>query len=1408
MDALLGTLLPLVTDGVAKLLKDEIDSLQKQFPGSTPGEAVGKAIANLVSKANISPEIAKIFTPNLASNLNLANFIAEVSGLNGTLVKNVFNNPGVNDLREFAIHMDTAAIQKGLSDEAKHLADTVRTAAFKAEPTATVEGMVRNDKIPLTSPDPAVKQDVINVLSKLKSNFISHASMTAIATKQPDAIKGVAPERLPAVTNELKTIARVQTISPTTKSMEHLMNTGLTTSLAISQIPKARFVAATAHAMTAPVAAQVHANATNKVIRNENILVNLRQTVQGTGLMVIDGQDLADQRILAVQQLTQQQGLDLNIENLFGSMDQCICDDCTTVYGPASYFVDILNFLRNNNLDPLKPNVNTSVAGEADNIQDTVLDKLFRRRPDLGNLELTCENTNTVLPYIDLANEVMESFIVNLDAFAMTQPPQATIEVFNVSTDTTSAELLSQPQNINYNAYRTLSTAVYPFTLPYHLPISQARVFLSFLNVTRSNMVDLFRHKPPIITPFPNSGLTAQSMGDTLKYLQKTALDRQVSAEYLGMVQEEYIIYTKEAFFTKKYFETTENIVPEMSIEDYQRRIGVRDVQSCWGYNDVASMLSTDDDPNSSTGFTGLTFVKKQFLPRSGVAWMDLVQIVQTNFINPYFPKGRAKTIFDELQFSYRFLQTLVDNRQTEKRRRLGKVAEFLIRSSKLISIGQILYNGASTNNGSSNIAGMGKTTGSKGTKNSSQKPGSVSDDEIRHWVFKNFEDMGRLVVLDFNEGPFLGDGNGGKLHGDVFAIPNELPTNPQPTLPPPGLKLSPSNQSIGTLSPDGQITDFAGTVFANVNINGQVLIGSAASGKTLNDLYSQYSFQVRVGNNITGTISGGVLMLQGKSDPVQYELNENMGNGCNIDNVRIQHLDGTNLDVVEWDRMHRFIRLWRKLGWSIMETDRAIMGLSDPSLCPDATAPVTNGTATSNVTKGINSAGAGPGTGTTTSGLINGVTNGTTDIDGILITFDDYTNSASSVVDGNNSGTGSGSGSGAGSGTSKQLPDINPCLIKQLGCVSQIMTFAGLTIEQLLCFWTDIPTVAANSDKSLYQKLFFTSNLKSNDPVFGPDINGDYFTGAPAKITDNMPVIMAAFGIKADDIKYLLKLSPDPYGTPNPSPIDDVLNIHNLSQIYKCSLLSKVLGIQIYDVNHITQGFGDVLNSAAIFWDMLQTWNIMEQINFPWEEVRYIVDEIITPDDPLSPDPTTVLLTAKALNDGIQGIKTTYVPPPDKSDPDLVATDAIVKARLALLVDDNTTSGIMGILDGTTVYKVAAPDMPTIDPTSLTDFQAALASVSNKLTYVPGVDNRSSQLFVKGILTLDEFENAKGLGDDFSNGAAVLVGRIGAKMTKIQVEKAKTIGDQLSAKWVAAVQECVYSIPSLETYIVDIFAA
>ena len=43
---------------------------------------------------------------------------------------------------------------------------------------------------------------------------------------------------------------------------------------------------------------------------------------------------------------------------------------------------------------------------------------LFARRPDLGDIELSCENTNTALPLIDLVNEVLENAVAPPPPFA------------------------------------------------------------------------------------------------------------------------------------------------------------------------------------------------------------------------------------------------------------------------------------------------------------------------------------------------------------------------------------------------------------------------------------------------------------------------------------------------------------------------------------------------------------------------------------------------------------------------------------------------------------------------------------------------------------------------------------------------------------------------------------------------------------------------------------------------------------------------------------------------------------------------------------------------------------------------------------------------------------------------------
>ena len=88
---------------------------------------------------------------------------------------------------------------------------------------------------------------------------------------------------------------------------------------------------------------------------------------------------------------------------LFGSLELCDCEHCRSVYSPAAYLVDILAFLKR------RP------ANTAD---QTPLDILYERRPDLGTLDLICENMNTPLPYVDLVNEMLEDAIAPLPPFS------------------------------------------------------------------------------------------------------------------------------------------------------------------------------------------------------------------------------------------------------------------------------------------------------------------------------------------------------------------------------------------------------------------------------------------------------------------------------------------------------------------------------------------------------------------------------------------------------------------------------------------------------------------------------------------------------------------------------------------------------------------------------------------------------------------------------------------------------------------------------------------------------------------------------------------------------------------------------------------------------------------------------
>lgn len=108
-----------------------------------------------------------------------------------------------------------------------------------------------------------------------------------------------------------------------------------------------------------------------------------------------------------------------SLATLFGSYDTCACGHCRSVAGPAACLAEALAFLGERRLP-------APATG-------TALDVLFRRRPDLGELELTCDNTDTVLPYVDLVNEVLERAVAPFAPFALPQARVAELDARTVS---------------------------------------------------------------------------------------------------------------------------------------------------------------------------------------------------------------------------------------------------------------------------------------------------------------------------------------------------------------------------------------------------------------------------------------------------------------------------------------------------------------------------------------------------------------------------------------------------------------------------------------------------------------------------------------------------------------------------------------------------------------------------------------------------------------------------------------------------------------------------------------------------------------------------------------------------------------------------------------------------------------
>lgn len=159
-------------------------------------------------------------------------------------------------------------------------------------------------------------------------------------------------------------------------------------------------------------------------------------------------------------------------EALFGSLDFCSCEHCQSVHSPAAYLVDLLHWLHN------RPSSRSGTSA---------LGVLFDgRRADIGAIELSCTNTNTPLPAIDLINEVLERMVAAAEA------------PLRYQTTAGAADLAVHPEHVHAPAYEVLAgdaagegrDAVYPLGLPFDLWREEARVYLGQLGLRRDRLME------------------------------------------------------------------------------------------------------------------------------------------------------------------------------------------------------------------------------------------------------------------------------------------------------------------------------------------------------------------------------------------------------------------------------------------------------------------------------------------------------------------------------------------------------------------------------------------------------------------------------------------------------------------------------------------------------------------------------------------------------------------------------------------------------------------------------------------------------------------------------------------------------------------------------------------------------
>lgn len=342
-----------------------------------------------------------------------------------------------------------------------------------AFPTETVAQLIAGAPAAAIHIDEPIQQGVTRFFANSPDFDLRSTRVESYVTEHAaTAFDGVAAGDEAEVTNQVKRVQRLFQVSTKSETMAGLLHTGLHSAHAIANMPRSSFVTKHKDLLGGEDQANdVYERASAVNARNLHVWMTMYEA-QYEPQTLAYGRDAENVRDLLIRRRLP------NYKELFGAPELCDCQHCSSAYSPAAYLVDLLEFLRH-----CTPNSKGKTPRDV-LLGDGTDGQIPGRRPDIAHIPLSCENTDTPLPYVDLVNEVLEFYVKNnkLDGDAAQDTGDASAE-----------ELNAAPQHTIPEAYDTLKQAVYPLTLPYNQPLEVARVYLNHLGTSLDELMRTFQ---------------------------------------------------------------------------------------------------------------------------------------------------------------------------------------------------------------------------------------------------------------------------------------------------------------------------------------------------------------------------------------------------------------------------------------------------------------------------------------------------------------------------------------------------------------------------------------------------------------------------------------------------------------------------------------------------------------------------------------------------------------------------------------------------------------------------------------------------------------------------------------------------------------------------------------------------